>query len=137
MAASVKPPDGTTRTPVDIVCVIDVSGSMGINATVQNAAEANNLSILDIVKHAVQTIIATLQPCDRLGLVTYSTQSTKVFGLTQMNEEGKAKAKQDLSTLDANGQTNLWAGLLTGLDIINEGSLPFCLALPQSSRSLA
>lgn len=77
MEACVTPPQGVARTPADIVCVIDVSGSMGINATVQNdegGLETNNLSILDIVKHAVKTIIATLQPHDRLGLVSYSTK---------------------------------------------------------------
>jgi len=124
VSATVTPPNGTTRTPTDIVCVIDVSGSMGINATVQNAAESNNLSILDIVKHAVKTIIATLQPCDRLGLVSYSTQAKKIFGLTQMDAAGKAKAQRDLNTLDANGQTNLWDGLHTGLEIIREGNAP-------------
>jgi Mg-chelatase subunit ChlD len=127
VSASIVPPNGTTRTPTDIVCVIDVSGSMGINATVQNASgglESNNLSILDIVKHAVKTIIATLQPCDRLGLVSYSTQAKKIFGLTQMDAAGKAKAQRDLDTLDANGQTNLWDGLHNGLEIIREGNSP-------------
>lgn len=127
ISASIIPPSGTTRTPTDIVCVIDVSGSMGINATVQNSAgglESNNLSILDIVKHAVKTIIATLQPCDRLGLVSYSTQAKKIFGLTQMDAAGKEKAQKDLDTLDANGQTNLWDGLLNGLEIIREGNSP-------------
>lgn len=124
--ACVVPPEGTTRTPADIVCVIDVSGSMGINATVQNdegGLESNNLSILDIVKHAVKTIIATLQPHDRLGLVSYSTKANRVFGLLVMDEAGKAKAQTDLNTLDADGQTNLWEGLYTGLEILRkEGS---------------
>jgi len=83
--ACVVPPVGTTRTPADIVCVIDISGSMGINATVQNdegGLESNNLSILDIVKHAVKTIIATLQPHDRLGLVSYSTKVSDMANRT-------------------------------------------------------
>jgi hypothetical protein len=91
---------------------------------VQNDAgglESNNLSILDIVKHAVKTIIATLQPHDRLGLVSYSTKAKKVFDLLVMNAAGKAQAQTALDTLDADGQTNLWEGLFTGLEILRKG----------------
>ena len=45
---------GTSRAPSDICCVVDVSGSMGSLATIQNAAgetEAHGLTLLDIVKH--------------------------------------------------------------------------------------
>lgn len=125
VCASISPPQGSTRTPADIVCVIDISGSMGVNATIQNDAggrEDNNLSILDIVKHAVKTIIATLQPNDRLGLVSYSTKAKKVFDLLPMNAAGRAKAQKDLDTLDADGQTNLWEGLFTGLEILRKSS---------------
>ena len=79
--ATLEAPQGKERTPMDIVCVVDVSGSMGMNATVQNEkgdVESHNLSILDIVKHAVNTIIATLKPTDRLAIVAYSTKAREV-----------------------------------------------------------
>src|ERR1700731_2241208 len=55
------------RAPLDICCVIDVSGSMGSEApipadpTTGAPAESTGLSVLDVVKHALRTIIATMQ----------------------------------------------------------------------------
>jgi len=49
---SIEPVSGGTRTASDIICVVDVSGSMQIEATLQGAggkAEAHGLSILDVV----------------------------------------------------------------------------------------
>ena len=55
--ATIKgPKEEQKRAPVDICCVIDVSGSMGNTATIKNAngnTESNGLTILDIVKHGV------------------------------------------------------------------------------------
>ena len=53
---SVLPPAGTERTPLDVCMVIDTSGSM-CNAATQGA-EADGLSLLDIVKHGVPPSLA-------------------------------------------------------------------------------
>ena len=56
------------QTGVDIACVIDTSGSMGGLATREDEhgnAISDGLSILDIVKHAVKTVIHTLGDHDR------------------------------------------------------------------------
>lgn len=48
---SVTPPEGTARTPANVCCVVDISGSMGGEATMKNAAgqtESHGLSLLDI-----------------------------------------------------------------------------------------
>lgn len=70
--------------PVDIVCVVDVSGSMGAEATLINEKgkkECFGLTILDIVKHAVKTIINCLEYYDRIALVAFSDNAKTVFGL--------------------------------------------------------
>lgn len=62
------------HTPVDLVLVIDVSGSMQDSAvmpSVDGAREHTGLSILDLTKHAARTIIETLNEGDRLGIVTF------------------------------------------------------------------
>lgn len=51
----VRPPPGTARTPSDICCVVDTSGSM-CSAAKASGVEAEGLSLLDIVKHAVSPI---------------------------------------------------------------------------------
>ena len=123
--ATVVPPVGVVRTPSDVCCVVDVSGSMGAEATMQNAAgglEAHGLSLLDVVKHAVTTVISVLEPTDRLSVVAYSSEARVVFDLISMDETGKARAKRDLTNLYTGGQTNLWDGLHSGLEVLRRGT---------------
>jgi len=72
---------GTARAALDICCVIDVSGSMGSEATIPAdsttgaPAESTGLSVLDVVKHALRTIASTLQPGEHFSsliLLQYS-----------------------------------------------------------------
>jgi hypothetical protein len=59
--------DTGKRAALDICCVIDVSGSMSEEATIaadpatSAPAERTGLSVLDVVKHALRTIISTMQ----------------------------------------------------------------------------
>jgi hypothetical protein len=105
------------RAPSDIVLVVDVSGSMGAEATAPGV-ESSGLTLLDIVKHAVKTVIYSLNEHDRLALVSYSNAATVVFDLTPMNAAGKDTAMHLLDTLVPSGMTNLWDGLQTGLKLL-------------------
>ncbi|KAF3224179.1 hypothetical protein TWF106_004381 [Orbilia oligospora] len=67
------------RAPLDLCCVIDVSGSMEESAPAQSedgkTKEDTGLTILDVVKHAMKTIIATLNDDDRLAIVAFDTRA--------------------------------------------------------------
>ena len=63
--------DSKHRLPMDVVLCVDCSGSMGCEASVPGV-ESNSLTIMDIVTHAVRTIIEVLGPQDRLSIVSYS-----------------------------------------------------------------
>ena len=54
------------------------------------------MNILDIVKHAVKTIIHCLDKNDRLALIVYSTDARTVFSLKNMTEENKKSALKDV-----------------------------------------
>jgi len=41
-----------------------------------------------------------------------------ILPLTIMNEQGKRKARVELEKLDADGNTNLWDGLVAGLNLL-------------------
>lgn len=110
-------PDCLRRHPATICCVVDVSGSMCSEASVQGV-ESTGLSMLDIVKHAVKTVITTLGDNDRFGLVTFSTNSKVVCDLMYMTEAGKALAMSKVTALKTGGSTNLWAGLKDGMEIL-------------------
>jgi len=111
---SVRPAEGKHRTPSDISCVIDVSWSMSMEASVKaasGAVESNGLSMLDIAKHAVRTVIQTLDSQDRLCVITFCRQAELVLPLLPMDEEGKARAEQILEKMTFGSGTALWQGL--------------------------
>lgn len=118
----IQPPAAEKRFSGDICVIIDVSGSMQMEATMKDQeAGAPVLSILDVVRHAVKTAIHTMDSNDRICIVSYSDHATKVLDLTFMDSAGKAAAEEALEKLRAGGQTNLWDGLRTGLDMLQAG----------------
>eukprot|EP00038_Savillea_parva_P018308 m.23030 g.23030 ORF g.23030 m.23030 type:complete len:874 (-) comp4048_c0_seq1:218-2839(-) len=118
------PPERPTVGPrprLDLCCVIDVSGSMNAEATLKDDAgneEGDGLSVLDVVRHGVKTIMQLLGDGDRLAVVMYSSKAAVVHKLTLMNAAGKALSYTKLDQLTPQGTTNLWDGLQTGLDVL-------------------
>ncbi|KAF7983162.1 hypothetical protein HWV62_23388 [Athelia sp. TMB] len=107
---TLTPPAAAPRAPMDICCVIDVSGSMGSEAPVPGdggVKEHTGLSVLDVVKHSLKTIIATMK-------------STIAAGLTEMTTEGKASVLKTIDELSPLSSTNLWDGLKTGMNLLND-----------------
>eukprot|EP00435_Cladocopium_sp_Y103_P029542 s2313_g7.t1 len=110
--------DAEQRFPANLCLVIDVSGSMQLPAVLKDQEAIHELSILDIVVHSCRTVIHSLSAEDQLGIVTYSDASEVKLALTSMDAAGKAAAEAALQTLRADGQTNLWQGLETALDLL-------------------
>jgi len=80
------------------------------------ASESNGLSMLDIAKHAVRTVIKTLDSKDRLCLVQFCRVATLVMPLTYMDEAGKSLAGKYLDEMTFGNGTALWQGLYVGLE---------------------
>lgn len=98
---SIQPPSDTDRSPCDICCVVDTSGSMAVQSEIQNDAnEQFGLSRLDLVKHSIKTIIHSLQSQDRLALVSFANNAHILFQLTNMNDDGKSSALAALERLE-------------------------------------
>mmetsp|Transcript_38618 Transcript_38618/g.86341 ORF Transcript_38618/g.86341 Transcript_38618/m.86341 type:complete len:523 (-) Transcript_38618:55-1623(-) len=113
--------DRHERYRANICLIIDVSGSMQLPAALKDHEAAAQLSILDVVVHSCRTVIQSLSVQDMIGIVTYSDKATAVLPLTAMDENGKLAAEEALRKLRADGQTNLWDGLQTGLDMLHAG----------------
>ena len=97
---SIQPPRDESRSPCNICCVVDTSGSMSDRAEIQNDKnEQYGLSQLDLVKHALKTIINSLEVQDRLSIVSFSNRATILFQLTAMNEQGKKDALDAVENL--------------------------------------
>lgn len=111
------------KTPMDFVCVVDVSGSMQANAVLknqENKEEDHGFEIIDIVIQAVRALISNLDVNDCLSIVLFSQNATLLLPLTAMDEKGKRIANEKLSRITPNGATNLLAGILLGLDQLKE-----------------
>lgn len=72
--------------------MIDVSGSMRDEITLKDSngkSEGYGLTILDLVKHSVTTIIENLNDEDRLSLVSFTDKARIETELTHMDKAGK------------------------------------------------
>lgn len=111
------------RKPAHIICGVDVSGSMGINADLKSengATESYNLTLLDLNKHGLKTLINCLQEQDYFTLITYSDYAKVIFKNIRLTNKNKPKCFSAIEKLDVEGRTNLWDGLKSCLDVANE-----------------
>lgn len=141
----VMPPDeprpalmaSKSHVPCNIVLVIDVSGSMGVEAPVpgdkDHPEERNGLSVLDLVKHAARTILETLDANDQLGIVTFSDDVKIVQPLTAMTPANKKATQKAIEDMRPMALTNLWKGITTGIDLFKDmpdsGHVPAIMVL--------
>lgn len=118
---TITPPATGARRPVDVVCVIDISGSMGSSADVktQKGTERTGLTVLDVVAHAIKTVVASLGDSDTLALVTFDDIVETRLETTRMNAAGKDAANDVASKLRDRAATNIWAGLQAGLKLLS------------------
>ena len=96
---------GLQKVPVDIVCVLDNSGSM----------QGSKISSL---KKAMDFVIRTLGPDDRLSIVNFNSTATPLHGLLKMNGTNQDTAKAAMHALSAVGGTDIYAGMTTGWSIL-------------------
>ena len=116
---SVVPPKEGRRKPVGIICVLDTSGSMGEQGSIEQMTESAGFSILDLVKHAVKTIVQVLGPDDYFGLVAFSDSAKVAVHFQQMTMVGKQAALDGLESLSPNNNTNIWDAMRIAMDMYN------------------
>ena len=104
--------------PVDIVAVIDISGSMDTSAKIQQNGNYVDIgfTILDVTKHALNTILESMKPSDRISIITFSNDAQTICDLTYINDSNKRVIKSQINSLQTAGATNIWAGLNKGLN---------------------
>ncbi|KAJ4976444.1 hypothetical protein NE237_001550 [Protea cynaroides] len=93
--------------PIDLVTVLDVSGSMA----------GTKLALL---KRAVRFVIRNLGPADRLAIVSFSSTARRVFPLHRMSDAGRDHAVMAVNSLRSTGGTNIIEGLKKGVRILEE-----------------
>lgn len=87
MRLSVGVPDLTeSPPPMDVVCIVDISYSMCGSAACQTDGKTEyedlGFSLIDLVKHAVKTVVKVMRPEDRLALVLFDDRIEVPYGFT-------------------------------------------------------
>jgi len=120
----VVPPKDGKRKPTAIICLVDTSGSMQQSASQEHKGEMEGFCVLDLIKHSVNTVINMLDPCDFLGVISFSDSAKTAIGLTPMNEMGKKLAMEAVDKLVPENTTNIWDALR--IAIMMTASDPIC-----------
>ncbi len=103
-AAQLPAVQGQPKQAVDLVVVLDRSGSMQGEK-------------IEAARKAVHQLIQRLTPNDRLALVAYSNDVQLVSPLTKMDEMGRQNLQVAVNRVYADGGTNLGGGLKQGIDL--------------------
>jgi len=103
--------NGSKRVPIDLICVIDKSGSM-------------TGTKLDLVKKTMDFVFRQLSSDDRFALVTYDSGVTTDLALTKMDIAGQDAATKALGKVVAGSYTNLSGGLFEGLKLADSRQNP-------------
>lgn len=115
LQAPLRPSNSTyessnSRAPVDLVTVLDISGSMA----------GTKLALL---KRAMGFVIQHLGPQDRLSVIAFSSTAHRLFPLRRMTDTGRTEALQAINSRKCNGGTNIAEGLKKGAKVMTERKL--------------
>lgn len=97
----------TLRPSVELVACVDVSGSM------QGAK-------LQEVKASVARLIGQLDGRDRLGLVSFSSETEGLLPLVAMDPPGRQRGLDAVAALRTRGNTRMSAGLSDSLELLRD-----------------
>ncbi|PRQ33511.1 putative chromatin regulator PHD family [Rosa chinensis] len=100
-----NPVSQNSRAPVDLITVLDVSGSMA----------GTKLALL---KRAMGFVVQNLGPSDRLSVIAFSSTARRLFPLRRMTDTGRQQALQAVNSLVSNGGTNIAEALRKGTKVL-------------------
>ncbi|KAK9061556.1 hypothetical protein SSX86_018738 [Deinandra increscens subsp. villosa] len=107
LKAPVTKGDLNSRAPLDLVTLLDISGSM----------TGTKIALL---KQAMGFVVQNLGPLDRLSVIAFSSSACRLFPLRRMTETGKQESLQMINSLVANGGTNIAEALKKGAKVMTE-----------------
>ena len=94
---------------VELICVIDVSGSM--------MGEK-----IKLVKQSLKILLEMMGENDKLGLVLFNHQSQKLLDLTYTTNENKKKISSLIDTINARGGTYILGGLEIAVNMLKSSA---------------
>jgi uncharacterized protein YegL len=89
----------------DLLCVIDISGSMAG-------------SKIDLVKKSLKVLVELMDQNDRLALILFNEAGKKIFDLNYLTKEIKNNYINQINEIKAFGGTSIMSGLKIAIDIL-------------------
>ncbi len=123
--ATIGMPDPESRPPVDVCLTIDVSGSMGTEATLKGdkgETLSYGYSVLSVTICAAKTIMNCLNENDNISIVTYTDKASVIVDYWSVTKENKVLIDKMLDELKPLNTTNIWDGIKSSLDILKSKS---------------
>nr|BBF89715.1 von Willebrand factor type A domain containing protein-like [Oryza sativa f. spontanea] len=90
------------RAPIDLVAVLDVSGSVNKEEFVRGKHMSSRL---DLLKIAMKYIIKLVRDADRLAIVSFNHAVVSEYGLTRNSADSRKKLENLVDKLKASGNT--------------------------------
>ena len=100
-----QPNENDKKCNVDLICVIDVSGSMDGEKIYQ-------------VKESLKILISLMGEKDRLCLITFSSNAKNFYNLEYLTKKNKEILEEKINQISAGGGTNILSGLKMAVEII-------------------
>ena len=120
-----KPRKIDTTSPICLICVVDVSGSMCQNCC-QNIENMEKMFVsrLSLIKHSLKTIVSTLRKNDMISIITFSNEAKMLKQPTVLlNKNIKNEINTIIDSMYEDGMTNMWSGIKLAIDTLE--SFPF------------
>ena len=95
-----------SKQPVDLVVVLDRSGSMQGRK-------------MEHARSAVMQLISSMDPDDRMGIITYSNHVEMLSGLVALDPNNRDQLAARVDRIVPSGGTNLGAGLQCGISMLS------------------
>ena len=122
--SSLIPDQANEAPPMDLVCIIDISYSMGNSAACQTDGKTEyedlGFSLLDLVKHAVKTVVKVLRPSDRVSIVLFDNLVEVPFPFIEMTDANRDSLLTFIDGIKKRNATNIYDAIIKGIDLINE-----------------
>jgi Mg-chelatase subunit ChlD len=93
------------RPPIDLICVVDTSGSMSGNK-------------INLVQQTLKYLLTIMKEYDRLCLINFENQATILTGLHLVTSDRKPLFEENILKLKASGGTNIQSGVEMALNVL-------------------
>jgi Mg-chelatase subunit ChlD len=102
-----QPSEEDKKCNADLICVIDISGSMDGEK-------------IEMVKESLKILVEMMDKNDRLALILFDNNASIFFDLQNMTDETKKIALKKIEQIESRGGTNILSGLEKAVEILKK-----------------